>query len=188
MKWISAWILRLLGWEVISDIPKDLKKFVVVVMPHTSNWDFPLGLLVRAAKEWDINYLGKKSLFRPPFGSIMRALGGYPVDRKGKQKFVDAVIALFESKDEFAVCITPEGTRSAVHRLKSGYYYIAKHTDSPIVMIKFDFANKQVVVAPPFLVGDRSRDTIEDQMLDFFKQTHGKRPHQTWDRIVQTLP
>ena len=73
---------------MVGKLP-DLNKFIIIVAPHTSNWDFPLGVLARGVMDRKIQYLGKKELFSPPFGWIFRALGGYPVDRKQSQSMVD---------------------------------------------------------------------------------------------------
>lgn len=108
------------------DIDPIPDKFVIAVIPHTSSWDFPLGLLVRSVMDIDVKYLGKDSLFKGPFGGLFRWLGGYPVDRSKNNNFVDTVIDIFKREEKFSTAIAPEGTRKKVDQLKTGFYYIAK--------------------------------------------------------------
>lgn len=172
---ISQFILKLLGWKIINHKPDDVKTYVVVVAPHTSNWDFPLGLLVRSALKEKISFVGKKSLFKPPLGFIFRALGGVPVDRSKNTNLVDAIVDLFEEREEFAICITPEGTRKKVEKLKSGYYYVAKGAKIPVILCKFDFEHRQVVLSEPHWVGDDKNEEIE-YLRNYFSGVKGKIP------------
>ena len=143
--------MGLFGWKATGSIPEDLKKFVVVAAPHTSAWDFPLGVLARSAMGRDIKFIGKKSLFRPPFGWIMRKLGGYPVDRKKSQNFVDSIVAVYDAHEEFAIALAPEGTRKKVNRFRTGFYYIAKGAGIPIILVRFDYDRKVIEFHPePF--------------------------------------
>lgn len=156
MRWISRCILSLLGWTILGAEPLlQIPKFVVAIGPHTSNWDFPLGLMVRWATGLEkIRFIGKESLFRPPFGWIFKALGGYPVIRSESKNQVDRYIELLHSKAEFAIVLSPEGTRKKVQSLKSGYYYIAKGAGVPIVPASIDFPSKTLRFYEPFMAGD----------------------------------
>lgn len=154
MQAISKFILRLLGWRLEMPPKPWPEKYIIIVIPHTSNWDFPLGLLVRAAIDEDVRYVGKDSLFKPPFGFIFRWLGGVPVDRSKRNKFVDAVIQEVKERNEIKICIAPEGTRKRVDKLKTGFYYIARGADIPIVLCKFDYGNKLIGIDPPFYPTD----------------------------------
>ena len=177
---ISRFILRLFGWKIEGWDPNLLDKYVTIVIPHTSNWDFPLGLLVRQAMHAPhIKFIGKSSLFRPPFGAIFRALGGYPVDRSKRTNFVDAIVALYQKNDRFVVVLSPEGTRKKVDQLKTGFYYIAKGAGVPIVMVKFDWKQKVVTWNEPYYpVGDWEADikVIED----YFRGVQGKIPENSY--------
>ncbi len=174
---ISAFILKLLGWKIVGEYPHHLKKFIIIPMPHTSNWDFPLGILVRTV--WDptreVKFLGKDSLFKPPYGFLFYWLGGYPVDRSKSNNFVQAVVDLFNSKEKFAIVVAPEGTRKRVEKLKTGFYYIAKGANAPIIMCKFDYGNKEINFSEPFY-------TTDDKEADFefignhFRGVKGKIP------------
>ena len=172
---ISQFILRLWGWKIDGRYPHEVKKMVVIVFPHTSNWDFPVGLLIRSALKADIKYVGKSSLFRFPFGGLFRWLGGYPVDRSKNNNFVDAVIDIFNSKDQFAITLTPEGTRTKVDQLRTGFYYIALGAKAAIVMVKFDWGRKIVGFSEPFYpTGDYDADIIK--ILSYYKGVKGYHP------------
>ena len=110
----------------------------MIVVPHTSNWDFPVGVLARSALSLKISFIGKHTLFRPPHGWIFKALGGVAVDRRKNNKMVDQIAAIYRQREQFAVCLAPEGTRSKVSQLKSGFYYIALAAGVPIVLVKFE--------------------------------------------------
>lgn len=173
-KTLSRFILRLFGWKVVvqGELPP---QYVIAVVPHTSNWDFPIGILTRNAMGQYIGFVAKESLFRPPLGAIFRWLGGYPVDRSRSHNYVDAVVDIFKQEKEFKLCIAPEGTRSRVDKLKTGFYYIAKGAGVPILLCKFDYATREVVVSPPF---HPTEDVEADlaYIYDFFRGTRGKNP------------
>lgn len=172
---ISKFLLRLWGWKIEGRYPHEVKKMVVIVFPHTSNWDFPVGLLVRSALKADIKYVGKASLFRFPFGGLFRWLGGYPVDRSRNNNFVDAVTDIFNSKDQFSITLTPEGTRTKVDKLRTGFYYIALGAKAAIVMVKFDWGKKIVGFSEPFYpTGNYDEDIIK--ILDYYKGVKGYHP------------
>lgn len=132
------------------------------MVPHTSWHDFYLGLLVRRILGVDIKFVAKKELFKPPFGWYFKWMGGTALDRTPGQKKVEAIAALFDQKDEFRLAIAPEGTRKKVTEWKTGFYYIAKKANVPIVMIAFDFGKKKVKVSKPLY-------PTEDKDLDFLK-------------------
>ncbi len=167
--------MRLFGWKVTTETMDFPKKYIVVVMPHTSNWDFPKGLLARKAIGQDIKFIAKDSLFKGPMGFIMRALGGYPVNRSKHNNFVDAVIDIFNTKEEFKITITPEGTRKRVEKLKTGFYYIAKGANVPLILCKFDYGNKEIHFSTPHHVAD----TVEEEVAfigRYFGGVKGKYP------------
>lgn len=166
--------LKFYKWRVIGR-PPQVPKYVMAIAPHTSNRDFFLGLAIRAAMEMQAKYLGKSELFRPPFGWIFRALGGYPVNRKENQGLVEAVIDIFNSKEQFAIGIAPEGTRKAGRTWKSGFYHIAKGAGIPIVKVAFDYHTKSVIFDEPFMPGEDSEKDIEE-IRSWFRQYKGFFP------------
>jgi 1-acyl-sn-glycerol-3-phosphate acyltransferase len=177
-RWLAKCILTLLGWnpQPLGAFPVREKKYVVIVAPHTSNWDFVIGVLYRSVLRLEsARYLGKKELFEPPFGFIFRWLGGTPVDRFSNQNMVDQVVKIFNEKDEFALALSPEGTRKRVERLRTGFYNIARKADVPIVMVALDFEHKQVIFAEPFKpTGNQAQDF--EKILAFFRPIKGKVP------------
>ncbi len=175
MRHIYSLLFRLCGWSVKGSMPANIKKWVIIVAPHTSNWDFLVGLAARSILRLKAKYLAKKELFAFPFGWVFRALGGYPVDRSKNTNFVDAVVDIFNANDTFSIAITPEGTRSYVSKWKTGFYYIALKANIPIVMVAFDYANRQVLVEPPFYpTGDAERDI--EYMKNYYRKIEGKNP------------
>lgn len=161
MKTFARFILfRILGWKMDDNFPTHIKKYVVIAAPHTSWVDFPIAILARMSSGIMINYIGKDSLFKGPFGFFFRALGGTPVDRSKNNKLVDAIIQIFNSKDEFRLGLSPEGTRKKVTEWKTGFYFIAKGAKVPIVMATLDFGNKQIKISEPYY-------TTENKEKDF---------------------
>lgn len=156
---LSRFLFKIFGWKIVGQYPDEVKKFIIAVVPHTSAWDFPLGIIVRGVLKKDIKFLGKSSLFKPPFGWFFRALGGYPVDRSKRTRLVDAVVDIFNSNEQFVVAIAPEGTRRKVDRLRTGFYYIALGADIPILPVAFDFEHKTVRILELYYpVGDKEKD------------------------------
>lgn len=169
---------KLAGWRIQDDRPAGLDRYIVVVAPHTSNWDFPIGLCVRSlARMGDTRYLGKRSLFRPPFGWIFRALGGYPVDRSKHNNLVDAVVAMFERGEIAKIAITPEGTRKYQPVWKTGFHRIARGAGVPIILATFDYPRKMVILSAPFPLTDDLESDIE-RMKAWFRPHKGRHPEQ----------
>lgn len=147
--WLCRKIFFGWGWKIDGHIPNEVPKKLYVVIPHTSNWDFPVGILMKYAFDMEVGFIAKSSLFVFPFGYLFKALGGVPVDRSKKSNLIEKVVEVYNSKDRFCTAIAPEGTRKKVNRLKSGFYYIAKNANIPIVYVTFDWQNKVVKYAPP---------------------------------------
>ena len=177
-KVISKFILyKIWGWKIEGNFPKDTPKYIAIGAPHTSNWDFILGLLSRSILGADIKFIAKKSLFLFPYGWLFRLLGGYPIDRKKNRNYVDAMIDLFNSKEHFAVAITPEGTRNRVDQFKSGFYYIAKGANIPIVITIFDASNKVFKILPPLPLSGNFEQDME-KITQYFRGIKGINPEQ----------
>lgn len=176
MKKISSFILfTLLGWKMEGDFSHDVKKYVVIAAPHTSWLDFPIAILSRMSSGIMINFVGKSSLFKWPFGAFFRAMGGTPVDRGQSNNLVDAIIKIFEKKEVFRLGLSPEGTRKKVDKWKTGFYYIAKGANVPIVMATLDFENKKVKIAPPYYpTDDKEKDFAFFKA--FYLNVKGKNP------------
>lgn len=180
MQTLSRILLRLWGFRLVGDPSNQLPHRIFAVIPHTSNWDFPLGLLVRSAAGIQVRFIAKDSLFKPPLGPLFRWLGGYPVDRSQRHNYVDAVADLFRQTPVLSIAIAPEGTRKKVDRLKTGFYHIARQANVPIIMTKFDFSRKQVVFSPPFYpTYDQQQDFAV--MAEFYRDAKGRNPELGFD-------
>jgi 1-acyl-sn-glycerol-3-phosphate acyltransferase len=175
---ISKFIFKtILGWKLVGDFPKDLKKYVLITAPHTSWQDFPIGILARNTSGIKINFIGKDSLFKGPFGFFFRSLGGTPVDRSKSNNLVDAIVNVFNEKEVFRLALSPEGTRKKTTKWKTGFYYIAKGAKVPIVMATLDFKNKQVKFSGPYYTTDDKEKDFE-YFKSFFSSDMAKKTDQ----------
>lgn len=175
MKNISKFILyQLMGWEIVHDFPRNLKKYIIIVAPHTSWVDFPICILVKYISKVDIKFIGKHTLFKPPFGFLFKALGGTPVDRSKSQSMVQAIIAVFDSKEEFIMSLSPEGTRKKASQWKSGFYHVAKGANIPIIMVALDFKNKKVIISDPYYLSKNEEQDVQKIQI-FYKDVQGKK-------------
>jgi 1-acyl-sn-glycerol-3-phosphate acyltransferase len=177
MQWLSKFIYhKLLGWKVtgFSDFDS-VKKAVLIAVPHTSWHDFYIGVLLRSAIGIETNFVGKKGLFKFPIGWFFRWLGGAPVERKKNENQVEAIARLFEEKEVFRMTMAPEGTRKKVEEWRTGFYYIAKATNVPIIMFTLDFENKENKFSEPFYTTD-DKEADFKFMHKFFEGVKGKVP------------
>ncbi|MFN3136394.1 MAG: 1-acyl-sn-glycerol-3-phosphate acyltransferase [Allomuricauda sp.] len=165
---------KLLGWKLNGQFPK-LDQCVVIVIPHTHWLDFFLGLLIRKVIKEEINYIGKKSLFKPPFGWFFRWTGGAPVDRSKSSNTVDNIVQIFKERKVFRLALAPEGTRKKVIQLRTGFYHIAQKANVPIVMVAFDFGKKEIKIGEPFWVTDNQESDFA-RIHDFYRGVKGKIP------------
>lgn len=176
---LLAFAFRCLGWKIIGRIPYELPKGIWVVAPHFSNFDFFVGLGVRAQMGIYIGYLAKAELFKWYSGWLFKSLGGYPVYRDSAHNLVDAVAGTFRSHERIHIAIAPEGTRNDVAKLKTGFYYMAWKSEVPLIMVGFDYVQKAVILSEPFFVsGDYEKD--KSSIYSFFLQVKG--PRKTWLR------
>ncbi len=150
---LSHLALRLSGWRIAGDMP-NLSKFVIIVAPHTSNWDFFIGVMVMFALELRGTFLGKHTIFRGPLGSLMRWLGGVPVNRSASHDMVAQTIGYFESRPHMVLALSPEGTRKKLPAWRTGFYHVARGARVPIVPVSFDFPKRLVQIYPAFTATD----------------------------------
>lgn len=140
--------LRIAGWTITGELPR-LPKFVIVVAPHTTNWDFAVGLAAKWALALDVHWFGKDTLFRGPLAPLLRSLGGRPVRRDTPEGVVSEVAATVRAEPQFLLALAPEGTRKQVSHWRTGFYHIAEAADIPIVPVWFDWARKEVGIGTP---------------------------------------
>ena len=173
MAWTGLIFLKALGWRVEGEIP-DIKKYVMIAAPHTSNWDFPITLAVTFALKIKIYWMGKAVMFRWPFGALLRWLGGIPIDRSGTHNVVEQSIQAFNDRDNLIMVIPPEGTRKKVGYWKTGFYHIANGANIPIVLGYLDYRRKAGGIGPTIY----PTGCIEEDMQEiktFYATITGKR-------------
>ncbi|MBU0651926.1 MAG: lysophospholipid acyltransferase family protein [Proteobacteria bacterium] len=173
MAWTGLIFLKMLGWRVEGEIP-DIKKFVIIAAPHTSNWDFSITLAITFALIIKIYWMGKAVIFRWPFGAAFRWLGGIPIDRSQTHNMVEQSVRAFNERDKLIMVIPPEGTRKKVSYWKTGFYHIARGANIPIVLGFLDYRRKAGGIGPTFYHTGR----IEEDMLEiktFYATIAGKR-------------
>jgi len=179
MRWLTSFLyFKILGWNVDGNLSSEIKKCVIIVVPHTSWHDFYMGVFIRKIIGLEINFIAKKELFDSSFGWYFRWMGGSPINRTSKQNKVDEVVKIFNNKEIFRLALAPEGTRKKVDSWKTGFYYIALAAQVPIICIAFDYNTKTVKIAPPFYpTGNINSDL--PKLKEFYKGVLGKIPENT---------
>jgi len=158
----STLYLKLAGWKVLGALPPDAQKSVFIAAPHTSNWDLPYTLMVCFVLRLNVRWMGKASIFKFPFGGLMKWLGGIPVDRSQSNNLVAASAqAISQASVAFQLIVPPEGTRSKTRYWKTGFYHIATTAQVPIVLAYMDYKQKISGLGPVFYpTGDLEVDMV----------------------------
>lgn len=178
--------LALAGWRIVGDIPP-LPKFVAIVAPHTSNWDFPVGVLVMFALDLKVHWFGKDTLFRTPLGPLFRRLGGRPVNRAVPEGVVDEMVEIVRAEPRFILALAPEGTRKRVARWRTGFYRIAEQANIPVVPVSLDWSRRQCTIgAPMHPTGDIERDIAELQAV--YRPEMARNPGAFWGATATDVP
>lgn len=173
-RWLGRSILKLMGWRFEGELP-ETGKCVVIVAPHTSNWDFVVGMAAMLAIGVRASWMGKHQIFFWPVKYLWRWLGGIPTIRHQHLGAVEQRVQLIQNSQQIFLALAPEGTRSKVHQWKSGFYYIALGACVPILPVYFNYARKVIGLADAFIpTGDATRDI--EKLREFYRQHPGKRP------------
>jgi len=172
---LSLFILRAKGWRVEGSLPAEASKCVLIAAPHTSNWDLPYTLMVSFSLRLNIYWMGKASIFRWPFGPVMRWLGGIAVNRATSNNLVAASAAAIKAADgPLQLVVPPEGTRGKTRHWKTGFYYIALEAKVPIVLAYMDYERRISGLGPVFTpTGDIAADMAE--IKRFYAPFKGRR-------------
>ncbi|HHV86902.1 MAG TPA: acyltransferase [Petrimonas sp.] len=172
---ISKFILnKILGWKVKNTLP-DVPKCIIVVAPHTSNWDFIIGKLAYSSIGRTANFLIKKEWFIFPFNLFFKSIGGIPVERNKNNSLTGVLAAEFEKHDKLHLAITPEGTRKPVKEWKKGFYFIAMKAKVPILLIGLDYSRKEASLLDLFYPsGDYKTDIVK--IKSCYKDIKGRHP------------
>ena len=172
-------LLALAGWRTVMVWPPE-PRGVIMVYPHTSNWDFLLGMLFKVGHGLPANWIGKVEMFPWPLTGLLKWLGGIPVDRKRAKGFLDALVDEFRRRDWMWVAIAPEGTRSHTDHLKSGFYQIALAADVPIALGYIDYGTRTVGIDTYLrMTGDRDADMA--RIRHFYADKRGRSPELAGD-------
>jgi 1-acyl-sn-glycerol-3-phosphate acyltransferase len=171
-------VLRWTGWKLVGD-PPEASRFIMIVAPHTSNWEMPIGLIVGFASgilgDWPYGFMMKDIWFKGPLGRFMRGLGGLPIDRSRPREVVPQMAQVFAQRKRFILAITPEGTRRRTEFWKSGFYHIALAAEVPVVPVSFDYRHKEVGLGKAVaMTGDKERDLAV--FREFFRDVAPRNP------------
>jgi len=159
----GRWALTVAGWRIEGNFP-DCPKMMLIVAPHTSNWDFLVGLMAKFALRLACRFMAKESLFWWPLGAFLRRMGGIAIDRAAAGDVVEGAARAYRERERLVLVITPEGTRSRVERWKSGFHRIARAAGVPVVLAVFDYAARVVRIGPAFpATGDYDGDLASMQ-------------------------
>lgn len=174
---IGLFILTRAGWRFEGAMP-DIPKFVAIVAPHTSNWDFPIGLAAKWALGFDVHWWGKDSLFALPLGWFMRANGGIAVQRKQSSMVVETTIDAFRTNERFALALAPEGTRKKVTKWRTGFWHVAKGAQVPICCVAFDWPRKVIRLGPTTMPDEADQAAGIARIRSYFDSVRGYNPAQ----------
>jgi 1-acyl-sn-glycerol-3-phosphate acyltransferase len=164
-RFLGRLVLRRLGWRIEGDVP-DVPRCVAIVAPHTSNWDFVIGIAALLALGLRGRWLGKHSVFRPPLRRLLRWAGGIPVDRGNPEGVAEQAVASLREVDPFFLALAPEGTRKRVERWKTGFYRIAHGAGVPIWPVSLDYRSRVFRLHPLFSpTGDFEADVARLRQL-----------------------
>lgn len=186
LKTFAQFVLKRTGWTLKVELPEE-KKFVLIGAPHTSNWDFILGLLVFWTLDLKIYWVAKIQIFKGPLHYFFTALGGIPVDRSRSQGFIEQISERFKQTDNMVLTISPEGTRKKTEFWKSGFYYIALSANVPIYFGYIDYTKRTL----GFDKGIQPSGDIEADMKiisNYYKNIQGKYPNKQGEICVRNTP
>jgi 1-acyl-sn-glycerol-3-phosphate acyltransferase len=182
LRGISLVLLKILGWKASGKLPKEVK-YVLIVAPHTSNWDLFYGIILAFAMKLDAHYIAKKELFRRPFSQLMKWSGGIPIDRLLSSHIVEQMILIFKEREKFVLALAPEGSRHRKDYWKSGFYHIALNAHVPILLAFIDYASKTGGAGPLiYPTGDLEQDM--SIIRNFYLTVKGKHPENTSPVVI----
>lgn len=174
-RWVGRVGLRLLGgWKIEGELPR-VRQAILPVAPHTSNWDFFIGVFVMLSLGIKLSFLGKHTIFRFPVNGILRWLGGIPLNRSSAQGVVNQMVAEFQQRDELILALSPEGTRKKVKEWKKGFLHMAKAAQVPVVPIGMDFSRNAIVITKPLMISGEIDNELA-RVKAALKDCVGKKP------------
>ncbi|QJR14521.1 lysophospholipid acyltransferase family protein [Usitatibacter palustris] len=173
-RFLGRTLLRAYGWNTAGEFP-NVPKYVIAVAPHTSNWDFVMGMCVMFALDLKLSFLAKHTIFVWPFAPFLRWMGGIPVDRTSSHGVVGESIASFAQTESQVLVVAPEGTRSHVEHFKVGFLHIARGAGVPVVLAALDYDKKEIRFGPTIEPGE-DVDADRTRIETYFAPIRGKNP------------
>ena len=169
---LCRWLYTRCGWRVAGEIP-DAPKLVVIVAPHSTNWDVIWGLLLKVGLRLDIRFIGKRQAFFWPLGALLRSFGGIPIDRSAAHGVVGEMTRLFAQQERLWLALAPEGTRKKVQKWKSGFWHIAREAGVPILPAYFHYPQRTIGFGPLLHPSD-DLDADMTKIREFYRPWQGK--------------
>jgi len=181
-QWLGTTVLKMMGWSYSGTFPCR-SKMILAVAPHTSNWDFVLGIAVAFNLRLKITFFGKHSIFIPPFDRLLRRWGGIPIKRSTKSGVVDGMADKMREAKSMVLCLSPEGTRSPISPWKTGFLHIAHKANVPVFLVTFDYKKKLIEFGPLHNISDNIQLELNRIYLHF-KHAQGKYPEKMLTNVV----
>ena len=174
LSYVGTCLLSVTGWKVTGQIP-DMKKLLVILAPHTSNWDFVYGMAMVLSLKMKIYWLGKHSLFKKGVTRLLKSLGGIPVNRNDSKNIINDVLDIANREGGILIGLSPEGTRKKAEKWKSGFLRMAQSMECPILLVAIDYPSKEISFRELFYpTGDNQRDI--EYLKKYYKDLMGKIP------------
>ena len=177
-QWIGRTVLKSMGWKVAGSIPNE-KRILIVAAPHTSNWDFVIGMGALLGLNAKIRLIGKHTLFKPGISWFFRWLGGIPVNRKNPASLIEDVSNMIKKDRGLMIGVAPEGTRKKINRWKTGFLRIAKTTQSKILFISIDAPSKTIKIASTLFTPTEDKENDLEFLKSYFRNFKGINPDQS---------
>jgi 1-acyl-sn-glycerol-3-phosphate acyltransferase len=175
-RWVGVGGLALAGWRVEGNLP-NLRTFVLIVAPHTSNWDFVVGFLAYLGLRLHSSWFVKHTALRWPWAALGRHFGAVAIDRAHAGNVVAASVSAMNAAERMVITLAPEGTRKKVSQWKQGYYRIAVEAGVPIVTVALDYSRRRIVFGEPMCPsGDYASDWA--QLRGAFEPRMARYPDQ----------
>jgi 1-acyl-sn-glycerol-3-phosphate acyltransferase len=181
-QWLGTAILKSMGWRYSGTFPC-CAKMILAIAPHTSNWDFVVGIAVAFNLRLKITFFGKHSIFIPPFDRFLRRWGGVPIERSTKHGVVNGMAKQMLKAESMVLCLAPEGTRSPISPWRTGFLHIAHKANVPVFLVTFDYKKKLIELGPMHNISDNTQHELNRIYLHF-KQAQGKYPEKMIIKVV----
>ncbi|MEH6712917.1 MAG: 1-acyl-sn-glycerol-3-phosphate acyltransferase [Paraglaciecola polaris] len=175
-------VLQLMGWQFSGEFAQH-KKMIIAVAPHTSNWDFVIGIAVAFSLKLKITFFVKSSLFIPLFSRLLRRWGGVPIKRHQAHGVVEQMVAKIREADKMILCLAPEGTRSKQENWKTGFLHIASKSDIPVFLVAFDYKKKRIELGPVLKIGKDTQQEL-NRIYQHYSTVQAKFPDKVATNIT----